>query len=376
MKKITLTLFISLICLIGFGQQSSIDVQSGGQMRNYIRYTPIGFDSVTENLPLVIVLHGLGGNNTQMVNTGFNQIADTARFHVIYPLGVPNALSQNSWNNGTALSSTTNDVNFISELIDKENQEIGIDLTRVYVCGISMGGIMSFRVALQLNDRIAAMASMVGTMSTPDKNSGLPAQPIPMMQWHGTSDGTVPYDGTALPSLELVQPTLDFWKDANKCGESDSTIYNIPDAMSDGVIVERIVYHASSVGCDSVAMEHWKFTNGTHTWFNGFQNDADGAIEFWNFFRNKTKSNPPPVGVQEIFSVDFEIYPNPSYGQINIASSSQIDKIIIYNMKGQNVFEQKTANNKVKIEPSLSTGIYTVAVYANNKFHSKPIIIR
>lgn len=376
MKNSLITLLMTVSVLIGYSQQTNESLMSDGETREYILYKPSGFDPQTETLPLVIVMHGLGGNNSQMTTLGFNQIADTARFIVAYPMGFSNSFGQNSWNNGTALSSSVNDVNFISQIIDKTNQDVTIDLTRVYVCGLSMGGIMSFRISLQLNNRIAAMASMVGTMSTPDKQSGVPTNPVPMMQWHGTNDGTVPYNSGALPTLELVQPTLDFWKDADKCGESDSTIYTIPDVMSDGITVERIVYHASSPGCDSVEMEHWKFTNGDHTWYNGFQNDCDGAKEFWLFFRDKSMSNPAPVGIENETTINFNLFPNPSRGQLNITSDVIIDDVKIYNSTGQLIHQEGTNATSIQLSLDLTPGIYTVAVKSGNKFHSQPVIIK
>ena len=210
--KLLLLSVIALATTAIFAQQTNETISIGSENRTYVRYLPVGFDVATESLPVVFVLHGLGDVATNMAGIGTNNIADTGRFIVIYPQGTPNALGQNAWNNGTLLASGSNDIEFMDFLINDMIHFQNADPSRIYFTGFSMGGIMSYHLACALNDRIAAIASMSGTMASDDIASCVPAYKTPVMHLHGTADGTVPYDSGALPSLSLVPETMAFWQ--------------------------------------------------------------------------------------------------------------------------------------------------------------------
>ena len=114
MQKHSLTLLLSvLLVTFNYGQFTNKTMDVNGEIRSYRQYLPTGFNASTEpNLPLIIAMHGIGDNMTNFSNVGFDNIADTARFIVVYPQGMPNILSQNSWNNGTLLASGANDIGF------------------------------------------------------------------------------------------------------------------------------------------------------------------------------------------------------------------------------------------------------------------------
>src|SRR5262249_24490406 len=151
-------------------------------------------DPATEpNLPLVIAMHGLGDTYTGFSAVDFQSVADTARFILVYPNGTPNSFGQNSWNNGTLLSSSADDITFLSRIIDTMYARHHIDVARVYVTGFSMGGIMTYHALCNLPSRIAAIASVSGPMSTTDFSGCNPGRAVPVMHVHGTGDGTIPY---------------------------------------------------------------------------------------------------------------------------------------------------------------------------------------
>ena len=130
-----------------------------------------------------------------MSYTNFNYISDTAGFIVVYPEGT---LLQGSthWNvGGWITGSTTDDVGFSISLLDSISNEYNIDATRVYSTGMSNGGYMSFLLACQMSDKIAAIASVTGSMTPQTYNVCNPQHPTPILQIHGTSDQTVPYLG-------------------------------------------------------------------------------------------------------------------------------------------------------------------------------------
>jgi polyhydroxybutyrate depolymerase len=369
MKKLVLFLIFGL-SLTGFTQQTYETIDISGNQREYYKYLPIGYDQTTEQLPIVIILHGLGGDALSMTTGGINQIADTARFIPLYLQGLPNFLGQNSWNNGTALSSTGDDILFISKIIDEINTLHGIDLTRVYMVGISMGSIMTFHALTELNNRIAAVSCHIGTMSTTDLTNYNPTFPIPVQQIHGTADQTVPYDGTPLQSLSLVPETLDKLKSVNGW-LGDSIITNIPDNVNDGITIEKIEYN-----CTGADLEHWKMTGADHIFLYQPANDTSGIFVSWYFLRQYSHPNPIAVGLNKVSDSDFIVnyFPNPARNQIQINSQKNISKVKIYDINGQLIISE---TNKTNIDVSnLTSGMYIIEILNSEQgiFKDKLII--
>lgn len=165
----------------------------GGLQRAYRVYVPPAYNP-TLSAPLIINLHGYGSNNIeQELYTNFKPIADTAGFIIVHPNGTPDFSNTLHWN--TFGTSTVDDVGFLSALIDTLSTQLNINQSRVYATGMSNGGFMSFQLACQLGNRIAAIASVTGTMTVTNLGTCQPARPLPVMQIHGTADATVPYLG-------------------------------------------------------------------------------------------------------------------------------------------------------------------------------------
>lgn len=319
-----------------FAQQTNETLQVGTTTRTYVQYLPTGFDSATESLPVVFCLHGIGDVATNMANIGFNQMADTARFIAVYPQGMQNAFSQNSWNNGAFLSSTADDISFFNQMIDSMILSYNADPTRIYVSGFSMGAIMTYHLACNLNARVAAIASMSGAMSSNDYNSCAPSYVTPLIHFHGTVDATVPYDASPLPSLELATTSIDFWRNAHTClTTADST--QLTDSAADGYTVDRFIYQ----NCTPLSsVEHWRINGGDHEYFYEPNNDFTEAVEIWLFFRQWSHSNPASAGLTEMERNTFEIQSNPVQNKLKIKSIKD-QKVEIWSVMGEKINELK-----------------------------------
>src|SRR5690606_11668886 len=150
--------------------------------------------------PLVIGLHGTGGSASQFERDyDFSLKAELERFIVVYPNGVSSngQFGLRTWNAGTccdyAARKKIDDVKFISSLIDKLVNEYRIDPNRVYVTGMSNGGMMCYRLAAEIPDKIAAIAPVSGTMVyTPTSEQ---KRSVPLLHLHSRLDKIVPSDG-------------------------------------------------------------------------------------------------------------------------------------------------------------------------------------
>ena len=214
-----------LLLLLGFTFPISAQQTINGSIthdeiqRNYILYIPEICDGSTA-VPLVLNFHGYGSNATQQMFYGdFRDIADTEGFLLVYPEGTLSNGDQ-FWNVGFPgnTSSTIDDVGFTEALIDELANSYAIDLDRVYSTGMSNGGFMSFLLACQLSEKIAAVASVTGSM-TPDTLNDCNAQhPTPVLQIHGTNDSVVPYDGNSTWTLPIVD-LVSYWVNYNNCDQ-------------------------------------------------------------------------------------------------------------------------------------------------------------
>jgi len=138
-----------------------------------------------------------------------------------------------------------------------------------------MGGFFSFSLACRLSDRIAAVASVTGSMYQPAINNCSPVKPMPILQIHGTEDVIVQYSSVA--------GLLDFWTSHNNT-DALPIISNIPDSdTGDGSTVERYEYLN---GDNDVEVQHLKITGGGHEW-PGFQGNMDinASEEVWSFVK-------------------------------------------------------------------------------------------
>jgi polyhydroxybutyrate depolymerase len=238
-----------------------------GTTREYIIYVPENYTG-TSSLPLLLSFHGLTSNMEFNFNyTNFDQLAEDENFIVVHPNGI-----SNTW---TVSANDDTDINFIVALLNQLEEDYNIESNRIYSTGMSMGGFFSFSLACRLSDRIAAVASVTGSMYQPAINNCSPVKPMPILQIHGTEDGTVQYSSVA--------GLLDFWTSHNNTDDLP-IIYNIPDSdTGDGSTVERFEYLN---GDSDVEVQHLKITGGGHEW-PGFQGNMDinASEEVWSFVK-------------------------------------------------------------------------------------------
>ena len=289
-----------------------------GIQRDYILYIPAIYDGGTE-VPLVFNFHGFGSNaNEQMWYGDFRAIADSEGFLLVHPEGTFFYGNQH-WNvGGFTIGSTVDDVGFTEALIEELAGLYTINLDKVYATGMSNGGYMSFLLACQLSEKIAAVASVTGSMTPETFDTCNPQHPTPILQIHGTNDEIVPYNGASW-SLS-IEDVMTYWVNYNNCDEPPSTTV-FPDIdPTDGSTVEHIVYQN---GDNNVTTEHMKVLGGRHTWpgsaynFPGTNQDISASMEIWEFFSRFDINGTLSTGDYNDRFVT--IYPNPTRSTINLS---------------------------------------------------------
>ena len=279
MKKLIIIFFC--LCSITISQETLKEsIVHDDLVRDYIVHIPSSYDNKVP-IPLVLCFHGYGGTASGISYTNFNDVSDTANFIVVYPQGT--LLKRKShWNvGGWTLDSKIDDVGFISSLIDSLSERYNINQSRIYSTGMSNGGYMSFLLACQLSDRIAAIASVTGSMTPQTYNLCNPQRPIPVLQIHGTNDQKVPYKGNRKWSLS-INKVLEYWINHNNCDITPLEM-SFPDINnSDESNVHRLSWLN---GDNSVITDHIIVNGGGHDWFGVWGNmDINSTTEIWKFF--------------------------------------------------------------------------------------------
>ncbi|MBT9492082.1 MAG: prolyl oligopeptidase family serine peptidase [Paucibacter sp.] len=190
--------------LSGSLTKSSIEV--AGMTRSYRTYVP---KDLPKGAPLVLVMHGSGEGPGQIrVGTGyaFERLADQHGFALAYPKSYGS-----DWNDCSRIGDKefngvrSDDVGFLSALVDKMVAELALDPARVFATGVSNGGSMALRLALEQPSRYKAVAAVVANVPAPENFQCQPAaqKATSVMIMNGTEDPLVPYAGGEINLLGL-----------------------------------------------------------------------------------------------------------------------------------------------------------------------------
>jgi len=277
-------------------------IQVDGLQRTYDVFLPTGHD-ISEDLPVIINLHGATGNKTlERTLTEFVPIAEENKIVMVWPQG--NVLStcnigpQNRWN--ANLFDSPDDVNFISNLIDKLIENYNIDSKRIYVLGRSNGGFMAYTLACQLSEKIAAIASVAGGMTKNSiDNSCSSTRVVPVLEIHGTADIVNNYDGynNCEGDHASVDDFINFWRNKAGCS-AEFEEYQYPNIdTTDNSTAKRLTYKDCNNYVQLIIIENGGHTYpGSRSFEAHFQQhsdvlwpmnfDIEASKEVWDFFKD------------------------------------------------------------------------------------------
>lgn len=354
-------------------------IQSGGLTRDYRLYKSVAYTGSTA-VPLVINMHGYGSNNLEQEFYGdFRGIADTANFLIVHPNGTLDNQGKRFWNtfgNGA----TVDDVGFIRDLIDTLAANYNIDPQRIYATGMSNGGFMSYTLACELNDRIAAIASVTGSMAPIKLAACNPQRPVPVMEIHGTADNVVPYEG--IPFTMVATPALvSAWVEFNNCN-STPVITSVPNtSTTDGCTAEHYLYSGGDAGS---TVEHYKIIGGGHTWpgaafIIGVTNqDVKASREIWRFFSQYDLNGSTTGVTAPAAAAGWTATPNPAGDFLLLRSLDQrrVERIQVWDAAGQLQQTLTPANaGSVRIETAgWPKGLYLISIEQGGKRESLKVL--
>ena len=380
MKKIVLAILVVATAHIVVAQSVVRSVMHDGIQRSYRLYVPNIYNG-SESVPLVFNLHGYGSDAFQQEFYGdFRPIADTANFILVHPDGTNDITGTAFWNAFGSPTETVDDIGFLSALIDTLAEEYNIDMNRVYSTGMSNGGFMSYTLACQLSERIAAIASVTGTMVTPNLNACNAQHPMPVMQIHGTADPTVPYNGNA-QGFVSVEDLVDYWVDFNGCNPT-AVETAVPDIdMTDMCTADQFVY---SDGTNGSSVELFRVNGGAHTWpgTNPFfttlgvtNQDFSASVEIWRFFNQYALNQLVSIQEAQTSQKSFSVFPNPSEGQFTLRFENYVSSNIrVFNAVGKLVLAETAQSQTMNLELPES-GVYFLQVETAEGLFSEKLVV-
>ena len=252
----------------------------GGMVRSYRLHVPPQAD-MGRPLPLVLNLHGSTQNAfLQEIQSGMDSSADKNGYLVAYPNGTrvsvvltPDPVAkqaQYSWNAGTCcglpVTHHVNDVGFLESVIANVASRTPVDLRRVYVTGMSSGGMMAYAMAAKDSEHIAAIASVSGQVELPAVH---PTRAVPTMEFHSVDDPIAKWNGTPNknPALRFsVMQGIAKWIKADHCSgtrHEGKPLVGAAGTVSAGETATLITYSHCRSGAE-VAL--WRFTGSGHVW--------------------------------------------------------------------------------------------------------------
>jgi len=362
---VTIKRLLSFIVFTTFLSESysqgyiSETIQHDGLTREYSIYIPASYDGTT-SFPLLFNFHGGNGVIADWQTTAdMRTIADTADFILVYPQARPDPSDGNSLNWLPKTPGTFDDVLFISALIDTIASNYQIDQNRIYSCGYSLGGDMSFELGCKLNNRIAAIAPVARTMQANPNSFCFPVHLTGVLTILGTDDFISPYGGYPGYYLSAAE-THSYWASHNNC---KTTATMSPVSAS----VERYTWSTAS-GCAYV--EELKVIGGGHDWPGSFGNMSIVANEeIWQFVSRydingligcTTTSLNGYIDTQK----NYRVYPNPVNSQLTIEMEIAEEKgFRVYSTIGELVLSGRLNSRTQTVDlSSLSPNVYVLSI--------------
>lgn len=255
------------------------------------------------DLPVIINFHGGGGHGAnEQEYSLMDRLADRETFIAVYPNGSGRLSTRLlTWNAGTccgyAVLNHIDDVGFTRVLIGKLAESVPIDRRRIYATGLSNGAMMSYRLAAEAGDLIAAVAPVAGGMVLPAIKS---PRAVPVLHIHSVDDPRALYNGGLglpfpLTRTRVFHPNIEqmiqLWVRHDGCPAESVIADRRGDSPRQSAV--RYVYAPCRGGAE---ISLWKLSGAGHVWPGGKQKYLerilgpsteiiDANLEMWNFFQ-------------------------------------------------------------------------------------------
>lgn len=237
-------------------------VRVAGAVRTYLLRVPRG--GAGGPRPALLAFHGTGESGGEMRRaTMLDALGDREGMLVVYP-----DAAVGNWAEGCACSRAdlegVNDTGFVRAVVEDVARRHPVDRSRVYAAGFSQGGLFVQRLACEMADLVAAVASVAAPMSSPLAETCAPSAPVGIVVMQGTLDDAYPYEGQRRGGRSLLgaRETARLWRLLNGCtGEAHARQW--PDRAADGTRVLEERWNECRAGVEVLL---YSVDGGRHAW--------------------------------------------------------------------------------------------------------------
>jgi len=343
-------LIISMtVCL--FSQTRTIKI--AGVNRTYIVHAPSGLN----NPPFLLNIHGFDMSaSSQQSYTQMDKIADREKFIVVYPEALPNGDNKNSWD-----LSGPNDFTFLMAIIDTIDKQYQIDEKRIYACGFSQGGFMSFQLGCRYSDIFAAIAPTSGTVN----GSCNLKRPVPMRLTFGTNE----FDGGAAQTARFME-AVTFWLNLLNCPKTPVVTSPYPSTNSKSVVT-RLYYGPCDGGTEVIADS---IRTGGHEWPMNTNDRINNSEETWAFLKKFSLSATSTI--PQFTDAKTYVAPSVTYnaGSIRLQGIDKNSRVQIVDTKGRVVIPKTTAPHAINFNHRAG-GVYLVTVATKSNAFTLRLVV-
>ena len=295
MKKALLLILTLCLSQLMMAVEKDVSIQVAGKSRSFKLYVP---SSAKDNCPLVVSLHGAGGSSNDKSPFG-TDVADQAGCIVVYPQGLPTAFpvgfggSANGW---TATGEENFDTEFLLAVIDEVAKSYKIDRKRLYCCGFSNGGMMTYAMSCACSDVFAAFASISGYQLNEFHLRLTGKRPVPFLHIHGKADDFVLYE--LMPKIVCQMVTRN--------GANPVPVKTVKSGK-----YTKSVYEAQEGGFPYV---YYEMDGMGHSPYTGNTEEGNSGKTMWNFFKQYTLDSPCDTTLKWRANVETEGFVPKDYG--------------------------------------------------------------
>jgi polyhydroxybutyrate depolymerase len=276
--------------------------------RRYLVAAPSG--ETPGGRALVMVLHGAGASADQVLGRAFPpsplsvwlEIAAREELVVIAP-----EAGKGGWSDCFASDvrvARKDDVGFVAALIDHAITNYDVDPDRVYLIGVSRGGWMAYRVAIEIPQRLAGFSVVLAGMPPPGR-SRMPTTPLPALIFGCTADPLILYNGGKpwyafgfAEPVRGIEDSVHVWRELAGLPDAPDVVRLTTSDARGRTSVTRFMWGQAP---DGLQVGLYRIDGAGHAepsrlkryprfinWLTGLQNaDLEVAEAAWDFFREK-----------------------------------------------------------------------------------------
>lgn len=263
---------------IPLGTSVTRTIQSEGIARSYEMHVPATYRSTTR-IPLIVAFHGRKGTGAEL--EAFSGLSELKAI-VLYPNGLA-VDGKTAWE-GAPYSPASDDVRFVSSILDEVQAELCVNPAKIFATGKSNGGGFTSLLACRLPHRIAAFAAVAGAFYTESEVGCDNAAAVPILEFHGTADTVISYQGGSSNggTYPAIPTWVNRWADVGHCKKM------VRERMEPDVTIQ------SWLDCSGrVNVTHYAIDGANHTWPGATLPSGPGGVTqtisataiMWDFFR-------------------------------------------------------------------------------------------